>query len=68
MPNGIPRRVSGFDLQSRRRRAGLTQQDVAGFLRVSRRRVSAIEGARRPTPEAVARYVLALEFLARESA
>lgn len=55
------RPLSGFDLATRRRRAGITQGAIASAWGVKRQRVATVERERRPTREAVERYLAALK-------
>jgi transcriptional regulator with XRE-family HTH domain len=57
-------RLSGADLQERRRDRELTQADLAAALGVRRQRISNIEALARPTASTVRRYLAALEALA----
>jgi transcriptional regulator with XRE-family HTH domain len=54
----------GRDLRAARRRAGLSQRDLAVFLGVTRQAVSLFErGLRRPRPTTLARIEAALRTL-----
>jgi DNA-binding XRE family transcriptional regulator len=57
------RPLSGFDLATRRRRAGVKQGVLATAYGVQRQRIALIERERRPTREAVERYLAALKSL-----
>jgi len=61
--NGATAQVTGRDLKLLRVQAGYGQADIATRLSVSRRRVSALESALRPTPAAVRRYLAAMAEL-----
>ena len=60
MTEAIAKRPSGLDLQFERKTAGLTQDQVAARLGVTRQRVAAIEGARLPSTNATEQYLVAL--------
>lgn len=51
----------GRDLAAERVRLGLLQRDVANRLGITVRRIGTIEGAWRPSAQAVARYLGALD-------
>lgn len=59
---------SGLDLLVARRRAGLTQQEVADAMGVSRPRVAYLEARYHPPNKAVARYIEALRDLSNRVA
>ncbi len=61
--NDAAAHVTGRDLKLVRVQAGYGQADVASRLAVSRRRVSALESALRPTPAAIKRYLAAIAEL-----
>ena len=60
MTEAIAKRPSGLDLQFERKAAGLTQDQVAVGLGVTRQRIAAIEGARFPSPKATEQYLATL--------
>jgi len=64
MTKAIAKRPSGLDLQFERKAAGLTQDQVAVMLGVTRQRVAAIEGARLPSLKATEQYLVALATVA----
>ncbi len=64
MSNAIARRPSGLDLHFERKAAGLTQDQLAVTLGVTRQRIAAIEGARFPSLKATERYLAAVASVA----
>jgi transcriptional regulator with XRE-family HTH domain len=64
MTEAIAKRPSGLDLQFERKAAGLTQDQVAVGLGVTRQRIAAIEGARFPSPKATEQYLATLARVA----
>lgn len=56
---------TGLDLKIARLRRGVQGKAIAAALGVSKVRVSAIEGAQRPTAAAIERYLAALDRVAR---
>jgi len=52
--------LRGVDLKAERVRRGLTQAHVGARLGVSARRIANVEGAYRPAPSFVVRYIAAL--------
>ena len=64
MTDAVTKRPSGLDLQFERKTAGLTQDQVAARLGVTRQRVAAIEGARLPSLKATEQYLVALAGVA----
>lgn len=56
---------TGLDLRLRRTAAMVTQTELAAEIGVSRQAVSNLEALYRPSDTAVARYLAALERLAR---
>ena len=64
MTDAVSKRPSGLDLQFERKTAGLTQDQVAERLGVTRQRVAAIEGARLPSLRATRQYLVAVAGVA----
>jgi DNA-binding XRE family transcriptional regulator len=58
-----PARLTGPELQARRRDAEATQDALAALLRVNRSRIAAIEAMATPSVRATRRYLTALAEL-----
>lgn len=58
--------ISGFDLATKRRELGLTQEAIAKAWGVKRQRVATVERERLPTEDAVSRYLGALAALKQD--